>query len=756
MFSFNRPTLKEIIVLSLFICSAAYSQKPSWQTFFCGREAFSVATKGKDLYAGTNFGFVRINLDNDKVSLFDKTNTNYVLTNAMHLYIMKNGVVIFGKHASQTIFKYNPQNSSLTQGSLVQMLCAAENSNGDLFVGGSYEGIEYAKYSDYYGVNIWYQYNQSNSPLPGDNVTGLYFDKDQNLWILVCEYDDRTNSKGGLIKFDGKNWTIYDKSNSPIPTYRLSTMAVDKNGDFWIGMEDGYGLLKFSKGEWTRYDIPIPKIFGFGKPTVTSLAIDSLNNVWVGTLFTGLYMFDGKTWKAYHASNSNLISSYINSVAVDYKNRIWVATQIGLYRKEGDSFIEYNTSNSPIPYNRIVKAISDSKGNLWILNNDYGSPSNSSKNTEAITKWDGNTFNVFYTWDIAKGQSHIFSITADQSDNIWAAASNCLYKFDGAEWTKHSFDPGYGDYQPEKICADLFDNIWIGTFFGDIVKVKEKNCTVFRASSNHLPGGTISSIKSAGKYVYITYENDGNIYQIDALENKSNLSVKIIDTPAADIRAIYVGYKNEIWVACNQKGLFKYDGTDWVNYDNNNSGLPNDAVVAIDLDKQGNVFAVCGFNYGSPPWEGGLAYYDRKEWQTYIYGNSNLALIGLNGGFLDARNNLCAYNFSGLSVFNQQGINTDTIMNAPVNFISQNFPNPANGSTLIKYSIANPTHVRITIYDMLGREVVTIIDEFKQKGNYTINWNGNNKFGNIISSGVYLYSLSTSEGTTAKKIVWMK
>jgi hypothetical protein len=66
-----------------------------------------------------------------------------------------------------------------------------------------------------------------------------------------------------------------------------------------------------------------------------------------------------------------------------------------------------------------------------------------------------------------------------------------------------------------------------------------------------------------------------------------------------------------------------------------------------------------------------------------------------------------------------------------------NFPNPFNPSTVISYSIPGTSFVTLKVYDLLGREVITLINEQKQQGNYDINFNAGN-----ISSGIYVYMLN--------------
>ncbi|MDH7603657.1 MAG: T9SS type A sorting domain-containing protein [Melioribacter sp.] len=88
--------------------------------------------------------------------------------------------------------------------------------------------------------------------------------------------------------------------------------------------------------------------------------------------------------------------------------------------------------------------------------------------------------------------------------------------------------------------------------------------------------------------------------------------------------------------------------------------------------------------------------------------------------------------------------------------LEQNYPNPFNPSTIISYQIPEMTNVQIKIYDALGREVRTLIDEIKPAGKYNIAWDGRDNFGNLISSGVYFYKIIAGNFVQTKKMILMK
>ncbi len=88
--------------------------------------------------------------------------------------------------------------------------------------------------------------------------------------------------------------------------------------------------------------------------------------------------------------------------------------------------------------------------------------------------------------------------------------------------------------------------------------------------------------------------------------------------------------------------------------------------------------------------------------------------------------------------------------------LSQNYPNPFNPQTIIEYSIPKSGYVKIIIYNILGREVVTLIDEWKQAGVHQAFWNGRDNSGNMMPSGIYFYRLETDGVSEAKKMILLK
>jgi len=83
--------------------------------------------------------------------------------------------------------------------------------------------------------------------------------------------------------------------------------------------------------------------------------------------------------------------------------------------------------------------------------------------------------------------------------------------------------------------------------------------------------------------------------------------------------------------------------------------------------------------------------------------------------------------------------------------LEQNFPNPFNPSTKIKYSVPRSSQVQIKVFDVLGNEIETLVNEEKPEGKYEVEFNASR-----LSSGIYFYQLENESYLETKKMLYLK
>jgi photosystem II stability/assembly factor-like uncharacterized protein len=105
--------------------------------------------------------------------------------------------------------------------------------------------------------------------------------------------------------------------------------------------------------------------------------------------------------------------------------------------------------------------------------------------------------------------------------------------------------------------------------------------------------------------------------------------------------------------------------------------------------------------------------------------------------------------FDGTSSYSSQVL---VDLTTPVKFnLSQNYPNPFNPTTTINYSLPSDSKVSVKVYDVLGKEVATLVNETKSAGNYQVNFDASK-----LASGVYIYKIQAGNFIATKKLTLMK
>ena len=153
-----------------------------------------------------------------------------------------------------------------------------------------------------------------------------------------------------------------------------------------------------------------------------------------------------------------------------------------------------------------------------------------------------------------------------------------------------------------------------------------------------------------------------------------------------------------------------------------------------------------------------VEYDDSDLWPEEPDGNGpTLELINPN------MDNALAENWSASSGYGSPGSlnssymsNEDEVLTSTEFILNNNYPNPFNPVTTISYTLPQAALVRMTIYDLLGRQVKSLLHEYQTPGYKSLQWNATNDLGRQVAAGVYLYMIHAGEFTQTKKMVLMK
>ena len=88
--------------------------------------------------------------------------------------------------------------------------------------------------------------------------------------------------------------------------------------------------------------------------------------------------------------------------------------------------------------------------------------------------------------------------------------------------------------------------------------------------------------------------------------------------------------------------------------------------------------------------------------------------------------------------------------------LHQNYPNPFNPTTQIRYDLPEDQFVSVTIYDVMGRKIRSLVNISQAAGYHTIRWDARNDMGEGISAGMYIYTIQAGEFRSTKKMILLK
>ncbi len=138
-------------------------------------------------------------------------------------------------------------------------------------------------------------------------------------------------------------------------------------------------------------------------------------------------------------------------------------------------------------------------------------------------------------------------------------------------------------------------------------------------------------------------------------------------------------------------------------------------------------------------------------WQNWQYLTVTDVYIPSGQHELMTRFLLGGYNISYIEFF-QKTVGVEDEISGSFDFdLMQNYPNPFNSSTYIKYSVGYDTEVTITLYDIMGKEVEVLVNEFKHPGNYDVRYDAKD-----LSSGLYFYGMKAGNYVNYRKIILLK
>ena len=532
--------------------------------------------------------------------------------------------------------------------------------------------------------------------------------------------------------FTQTQWVVFDSINAPLQTNLIKGIKTDSYGNVWFGTNNG--LYKYDGLFWKNYNtnnsqIPYNQINNF--------FLDRNDNIWfpISELpYPYFVKFDGANWEIIDSNQTCFANSHI--FAIDGYETKWVYYYNGLYdgliyRYDGFSCIEYDQNDIGVNTTDIVGFEIDINDDFFFLAQAYEFGEKPGIARTTSTGW---LVNTFYGYNFGFGIDFTLDIN---NSYIWLsyALSNPPYNFVKIDYDSLQVIDAYEypDINPNgpefghELVSDLNGNIWQDFIFDD--------------GGQLIGWGLLCFLSSSEEWLLFD-------------ENNSQL-------PSNEINEIAVDINNNKWITTD-KGLAVYNEIgvvlpeqltliDTLNYGDVNIGESSSEELTI-YNPTGNNLIIDSLNFTN------YVFSSNANLPIDITANDSATII-INFQPVTVENylsRLTLYTNNGMYAQVVAGVGkspSGVFIEEPLfSFsLSQNYPNPFNPNTSIKYQIPEISFVTIKVYDVLGNEIATVVNEEKPAGSYEVEFDANE-----LASGIYFYKIQAGSFVETKKMVLMK
>jgi signal transduction histidine kinase/ligand-binding sensor domain-containing protein/DNA-binding response OmpR family regulator len=278
---------------------------------------------------------------------------------------------------------------------------------------------------------------------------------------------------GGLARFDGMNFTVFNGSDTPLlKGSTLTAILAASDGSLWIGTGNN-GLVRYRNGGFDKVEVPCLR-----GATVRSLLVDSRGATWVGA-DGGLARLDGGRCVSVFAGNWE---ANVHSLLEYPAGTVWVGANNGLHRFQSGVERIFTTDDG-LPDNSIQGLAAGAGGGLWIGTHDGG----------LVEYRQGR----FRTYDQRDGfaRTGVLALLSDRDGALWIGTDGAgVIRFTGGKFTSYQTRDGLSNQVIRCLYEDHEGSVWVGTAGGGINRFKEYRVAI-RTMREGLPSDSIRSVQ---------------------------------------------------------------------------------------------------------------------------------------------------------------------------------------------------------------------------------------------------------------------
>jgi ligand-binding sensor domain-containing protein/signal transduction histidine kinase len=411
--------------------------------------------------------------------------------------------------------------------------------------------------------------------LPQNSVTAIVQTRDGYLWV---------GTFGGLVRFDGHAFTVFDPGNSPgLASARIVSLYEDRQQVLWIGTEAG--LTRLERGRFTSYDAAD----GLTAGAVWATLRDRRGRLWVGTE-SGLSRFDGRAFTTMSVAGAH--SPTLGLAESPDGHDVWAATWDGVARfRDGETAAEFLRAPGVSTVTRCL--LFDRAGRLWV-----GSDS-------GLSAWDGTRL----TGVPADTPGGVSTLSQDRDGNLWVGTQEGGLRRWREGTVSREIPLRLSNPKVRAVLADAEDNVWVGTEVDGLHRLKRRQ--VFSYVNPDAKFQSIGPIVGDGGNGLWIGGTCGSLIHFDGVTFRTYHHPKL-----ECIWALHRDAAGLLWIgATTTGGVTRFDGTSFTRFAGG-AGLHDDVVLGIAGDHDGALWV--GTSRGVSRWDGRrVTHYGRAEGLTH-------------------------------------------------------------------------------------------------------------------------------------------
>lgn len=335
----------------------------------------------------------------------------------------------------------------------------------------------------------------------------------------------------------------------------------------------------------------------------------------------------------------------------------------------------------------------------------------------------------------------LLSICVAPSDNLFVGTTNGMFKSTnkGDTWEKIEIDSYFSRFA--KIIASPNGYLFAAGTFEGMFRSLDNGANWEKINNGLLGSGDITSLFADLHGQILAGTTFGRIYFTNSYgDGWTESSVGLPRVTTAPVLSIVENVDEKYFLGTGQ-GVYR--STDYgLNWSQVHSGGGNGYVHSLLVDHSDNVYIGTG-NSGVY-----MSSNNGEDWQQI---NSGLTHPGVYSMVINSSGYIFITTGDGIFKSTRSVVTVEEENIQSEFSLEQNYPNPFNPTTIISYTVSKKCNVNIKIYDLLGKEIIQLIDMEQLAGSYKISFNAEN-----LSSGVYLYKIIAGSFVDSKKMLLIR